>query len=133
MSKKIFADLGFTEDEAREQAMRAEIAARIGMWIQEHNLKQKDAAKLFKVPQPTISKVVSGNISNLSLAFFVKMLLRADIPFRICRARSADEVEIAIDEPEETRATVYEVMRVTNDVATEQFAIVTPSQVSTDG
>lgn len=128
MSRKVFADLGFTEDEAREQSMRAEIAVRLAMWIQDHGLKQKDAAKLFRVPQPTISKIVSGNISNLSLAFFIKMLLRADIPFRICRAKSADEIEVAIDEPDETRATVYEELCVPSEATTGQFAILKPSR-----
>lgn len=106
MSKNVFSDLGFADDEAREHAIRAEIAARIALWIEGHQLKQKEAAKLFKVPQPTISKIARGNISNLSLAFFVRMLLRADIPFRICRAKSADLVEVSIDENDEARATL---------------------------
>lgn len=134
MSKKVFVDLGFTEDEAREQAMRAEIAVRIAMWIQEHKLKQKDAAKLFKIPQPTISKIVSGNISNLSLAFLLKMLLRADIPFKICRAKSADEIEISIDEPDQIRATVYEELRMSTVSGAEEFTIVNKdAAVNVDG
>lgn len=124
MSKKVFLDLGFDEGEAREQAIRAEISARISIWIQEKGLKQKDAAKLFRIPQPTISKIVSGNISNLSLAFLVKMLLRADIPFKICRAKSADEVEISIDEPEEVRATVIEELRLSPQLESESFKII---------
>lgn len=107
MSKQVFQDLGFSEDEAREHAIRAEIAAQIALLIADRNLMQKEAAKLFRVPQPTISKIVSGNIANLSLAFFVRMLLRADIPFKICRAKSAEHAEVSIDESEE-RATAYE-------------------------
>jgi predicted XRE-type DNA-binding protein len=124
MSKNVFLDLGFAEGEAREHAIRAEIAARIALWIEDHQLKQKDAARLFKVPQPTISKIASGNISNLSLGFFVRMLLRADLPFKICRGKSEERVEVSIDENDEARATFYSEVVVRRDPERAQFKIV---------
>jgi predicted XRE-type DNA-binding protein len=96
MSKQVFTDLGFSEDEAREQAIRADIAAHISVHIEKNSMRQRDAAKLFRVPQPTISKIVSGNLANLSLAYLIKMLIRADLPFSVVRSKATQEVDVAI-------------------------------------
>ncbi len=98
MSKNVFLDLGFSEDEAIERALRAEIAIRLELLIRSRRLTQKGAAKLFGVPQPTISKIVNGKLANLSLAFLLRMLVKANLPFEIRRGASAEDVEVSIDD-----------------------------------
>lgn len=98
MSKNVFLDLGFPEDEAIERALRAEIAIRLELLIRDRGLTQKAAANLFGVPQPTISRIVNGKLANLSLAFLLRMLIRAELPFEIRRGASADDVEVTIDD-----------------------------------
>ena len=90
VSKNVFLDLGFAEDEAAEHALRAELATRIATLIDDRNLTQRDAARLFEVPQPTISKIANGKLANLSLGFLIRMLLRAGLPFRIEKGATAD-------------------------------------------
>lgn len=113
MSKNVYLDLGFSEDEAIERAIRAEIATRIEMLIADRRLTQKQAASLFHVPQPTISKIVNGRLANLSLAFLVRMLIRAGLPFEIRRGVSAEDVEVTINDAEVAVATKRDEFQVT--------------------
>lgn len=96
MSKNVYLDLGFSEDEAAERALRTELATRIAELIEDRGLTQRSAASLFEVPQPTISKIVNGKLANLSLAFLIRMLLRAGLPFRIEKGASADELSAIV-------------------------------------
>jgi predicted XRE-type DNA-binding protein len=111
LSKKLFEDLGFRSDDASELALRSEIAARLSLLIEERNLKQKEAANLFKIPQPTVSKIINGNIDKLSLAFFVRLLVRADIPFAICRGKASPEIEVELEHVDESLPTFYSEVR----------------------
>jgi predicted XRE-type DNA-binding protein len=43
-------------------------------------LAAMEAARALKVPQPTIGKIVSGNIDKLSIEFLVRLMVRADLP-----------------------------------------------------
>ena len=45
MSKNVYLDLGFSEDEAIERAIRAEIATRIELLIADRRLTQKQACQ----------------------------------------------------------------------------------------
>lgn len=116
MSKNVYLDLGFSEDEAIERAIRAEIAARIEMLIVARCLTQRQAANLFRVPQPTISKIVNGRLTNLSLAFLIRMLIRAGLPFEIRRGVSAEDVEVAINDAEAAVATKRDEFQVTGSL-----------------
>lgn len=116
MSKNVYLDLGFSEDEAIERAIRAEIAARIEILITARRMTQRQAANLFRVPQPTISKIVNGRLANLSLAFLIRMLIRAGLPFEIRRGVSADDVEVAINDAEAVAATKRDEFQVTGSL-----------------
>jgi predicted XRE-type DNA-binding protein len=83
MSRNAFADLGFAEDKAAEMALRTAVAVQIVQVIKARNLTQNDAKRLFGVPQPTISKVMKLRLANLSLAFLLRMLFKAALPFEI--------------------------------------------------
>jgi hypothetical protein len=40
------------------------------------------------VPQPTISKIVNGNIEKLSIEFLIKLMVRADLPVGLSGGRA---------------------------------------------
>jgi predicted XRE-type DNA-binding protein len=49
---------------------------------------QTEAARALKVPQPTVSKIVNGNIEKLSIEFLIKLMVRAGLPVSISGGRS---------------------------------------------
>lgn len=86
MSKNAFEDVGFPKAEAAAWQARVTLAVEIERYIAKHKLTQSKAAVVFGVPQPTISKIVSGNLSKLSLEYFIRMLAQVDIGVNIVPA-----------------------------------------------
>lgn len=54
-------------DIATIQALRAALALQISRCLVHRELSQVEAARLFDVPQPTLSKIVNGRVADLSL------------------------------------------------------------------
>src|SRR6266702_5568499 len=96
MSRNAFADLGFAEDKAAEMALRVAVAVQIVQVIKARNLTQIDAKKLFGVPQPTISKIMKLRLANLSLAFLLRMLFKAALPFEIRCGGNSQAIEACV-------------------------------------
>jgi predicted XRE-type DNA-binding protein len=96
MSKNAFADLGFAEDKAAEMALRVAVAVEIVQVIKARDLTQNDAKKLFGVPQPTISKIMKLRLSNLSLAFLLRMLFKASLPFEIRYGGNSQAIDASV-------------------------------------
>jgi predicted XRE-type DNA-binding protein len=87
MGKNAFADLGFFKAEAAALqtcvAARVTLAVEIGRYIEKNGLTQTKAAEAFGVPQPTISKIVRGDLSRLSLEYLLKMLARVGVSVQL--------------------------------------------------
>ena len=83
MSKNAFADLGFSKAEAAALQARVTLAVEIERYIEKHGLTQAKAATAFGVPQPTISKIVRGDLSRLSVEYLLKMLARVGVIVQI--------------------------------------------------
>jgi predicted XRE-type DNA-binding protein len=96
MSRNAFADLGFAEDKAAEMALRVAVAVQIVQVIKARRLTQNDAKKLFGVPQPTISKIMKLRLANLSLAFLLRMLFKASLPFEIKYGGSSQAIDASV-------------------------------------
>lgn len=79
MSKNVFSDLGFSKAEAAALQARVNLAVEIERYIESTGLTQAKAATAFGVPQPTISKIVRGDLSRLSVEYLLKMLARVGI------------------------------------------------------
>ena len=79
MGKNVFEDLGFGKAEAAALQARVALALEVERYIRKHGLTQSKAATLFGVPQPTISKIVRGNLSKLSLEYLIRMLAQVGI------------------------------------------------------
>lgn len=61
------------------QALRSDVALQIARFLQGRNLSQAAAAKLLQIPQPTVSKVVNGRVSDLSLELLIRIAVRAGL------------------------------------------------------
>jgi predicted XRE-type DNA-binding protein len=83
MSKNVFADLGFPKAEAAALQARVTLAVEIERFIEKNGLTQARAATAFGVPQPTISKIVRGDLSRLSVEYLLKMLARVGVPVQL--------------------------------------------------
>ena len=88
MSRNPFLDLGFPPEEATALHIRSQLAAALEHHIQRKGWSQVEAARALKVPQPTISKIVNGNIEKLSIEFLIKLMVRADLPVKLSGGRA---------------------------------------------
>jgi len=68
-----------TSDVATIQALRSDVARQIARFLERQKLSQAAAAKLLRVPQPTISKVVNGRVADLSLELLIRIAVRAGL------------------------------------------------------
>jgi predicted XRE-type DNA-binding protein len=86
MGKNVFEDVGFPTAEAAAWQARVTLAVEIERYIAKHRLTQSKAAVAFGVPQPTISKIVRGDLSKLSLEYLIRMLAQVGIGVSIVPA-----------------------------------------------
>jgi predicted XRE-type DNA-binding protein len=89
MSRNPFLDLGFPREEAVALHIRSQLAARLEQYIKRKGWSQTAAARALRVPQPTISKIVNGNIDRLSIEFLIKLIVRAGLPVGITAERAS--------------------------------------------
>ncbi len=89
MSRNPFLDLGFPPEEATALHIRSQLAAVLEHYIERKGWSQTEAARSLKVPQPTISKIVNGNVEKLSIEFLIKLMVRAGLPVRFSGGRAA--------------------------------------------
>jgi len=90
----IFSELGFDEPEATELLRDAEqeveqlillkqqLMQEISGWIDEHHLKQTEAAIKLNISRPRVSDVVNKKTSKFTLDALVMMLIKLGKPVR---------------------------------------------------
>ncbi len=82
-SGNVFRDLGFSDDEAENLKLRADLMIEITRLIQSRELTQARAAALLGVAQPRISDLMRGKIERFSVDTLVAMLGHAGIHVRL--------------------------------------------------
>jgi predicted XRE-type DNA-binding protein len=75
-SGNVFRDLGFSEAQAENLRVRADLMIALGKLIERRGLTQAQAAKLLGVTQPRISALVRGKIQLFSVDGLMEMLGR---------------------------------------------------------
>src|SRR5688572_23261002 len=68
-----------SDDDATIQALRSDVALQIARYLQRQELSQAASAKLLRVPQPTLSKIVNGRVTDLSLELLLRIAVRAGL------------------------------------------------------
>lgn len=89
MSRNPFLDVGFPPEEAVALHIRSQLAATLEYHIERKGWSQAAAVRALKMPQPTVSKIVNGNIEKLSIEFLIKLMVRAGLPVSISDGHSA--------------------------------------------
>lgn len=89
-SDNIFADLGFPN--AGEHLVKAKLVFKIDALMKKRHLKQVDAARLFGIRQPDVSKMLRGEFRQFSVERLLRFLVAL-----------GQDVEIIIKPPRDTK------------------------------
>lgn len=76
-SGNVFADLGFSAEEAQNLQLRSQTMMAVARWYEASELTQAQAAKALGVTQPRLNQVLKGKINEFSLDALVNMATRA--------------------------------------------------------
>jgi predicted XRE-type DNA-binding protein len=72
-SNNIFADLGFPN--AEEHLVKAQLVFKIDTIMKKRRLKQVEAARLFGIRQPDVSKMLRGDFRQFSVERLLRFLV----------------------------------------------------------
>jgi len=76
-SGNVFADLGYSLDEAAILQMRADLMANLRKFIKTKKLTQTEAAKIFGVSQSRVSDLITGKWEKFSLEMLITLVTKA--------------------------------------------------------
>lgn len=91
----LFLELGFTPEEARQlhlasqkqindtRQLKEQLMAELAAWIEQHQLKQAEAAEILMVSRPRVSDVVNRKTTKFTIDTLVEMLSRIGKPVRL--------------------------------------------------
>jgi predicted XRE-type DNA-binding protein len=80
-----------TLDEATVKALRADIALQLSRLAGRSPLTQTALARRWGLPQPTLSKITHGRVSDLSIELLIRVAVRAGLPITLQTGREAAE------------------------------------------
>ncbi len=83
-SGNVFQDLDFSPEESRVLTLKAQLAGLIVRVTRERQLTQRELGKIWSVPQPRVSEVLTGKLSLVSIERLIEFLgaLGVEIVFR---------------------------------------------------
>jgi predicted XRE-type DNA-binding protein len=82
-SENVFADLGFSPEEAVNLKIRADLMLDLKRYIQKQSWTQVEAAAFFEETQPRISNLLNGDINRFSIDKLIIMLTKAGMQVKI--------------------------------------------------
>ena len=75
-SGNIFADIGLPNPE--EHLLKAQLVVKITALMKQRKLKQREAAELFSMTQPDVSKMLRGHFHQFSVERLMRFLVALD-------------------------------------------------------
>jgi predicted XRE-type DNA-binding protein len=82
-SGNVFADLGYSKDEAAILQMRADLMADLRKYIKARKLTQAEAAKIFGVSQSRVSDLITGKWEKFSLEMLIILITKAGMHVKL--------------------------------------------------
>ena len=67
-------------EQAAIRALRSDLALQISRHVSRGGFTQSAAAERFGIPQPTLSKIMRGEVSAISLELLLRIAMRAGLP-----------------------------------------------------
>jgi predicted XRE-type DNA-binding protein len=78
-------------DMATVHALRSDVALQLARFTQRMGVSQVVAAKQLGLPQPTLSKIINGRVSDVSLELLIRAAARAGLPMTLQTGRVPQE------------------------------------------
>jgi predicted XRE-type DNA-binding protein len=91
----LFRELGFSAEEAKRlqaashkqindtRQLKGQLISELAAWIEQHHLKQAEAAEILMVSRPRVSDVVNKKTAKFTIDTLVEMLSRVGKPVRL--------------------------------------------------
>jgi predicted XRE-type DNA-binding protein len=88
----LFTELGFSPDEAKRlyaasqmqindtRLLKEQLMTELSSWIEQHHLKQAEAAEILMVSRPRVSDVVNKKTTKFTIDTLVEMMSRIGKP-----------------------------------------------------
>ncbi len=95
----VFLQLGFSAEEAKRlhaasrkqindtRLLKEQLMTALADWIEQHHLKQAEAAEILMVSRPRVSDVVNRKTGKFTIDALVEMLSRVGKPVRLAIGR----------------------------------------------
>ena len=111
-------------------AMRSDVAHLIARYAERLGISQLAAAKRLNVPQPTLSKIVNGHTSDLSLELLLRIAVRAGLRVTLQTGLIPQEAGayVALGRPFSARTFPSKIAARTNASLKESLRAFTPTQ-----
>ena len=112
------------------QALRSDLALQIARHIRCSGQTQVAAAKRLAVPQPTVSQIMHGKVSRLSLELLIRIAVRAELPVVLQTGKDAEEAGafVASEPLQESRILRSKVADEAHQTLSEDARNLTPQQ-----
>ena len=78
-------------DVATIHALRTDVALQLARHFARSGVSQSAAAKQLDIPQPTLSKIVNGHVTDLSIELLLRVAVRAGLPVTLMTGRVPQE------------------------------------------
>jgi len=78
-------------DIATIHALRADVALQVARHVARSGISQSAAAKHLRIPQPTLSKIVNGHVTDLSIELLLRVAVRAGLSVTLMTGRVPQE------------------------------------------
>lgn len=85
---------GDPSEAATIATLRRDLALQIARHVDRGGRRQVEVAKQLGIPQPTLSKIVNGRVSDLSLELLIRVAVRARLP--VLLQTGADSAEAGV-------------------------------------
>jgi predicted XRE-type DNA-binding protein len=111
-------------------ALRSDVALQIARYIERLAISQLAAAKQLHLPQPTLSKIVNGHTSDLSLELLLRVAVRAGLRITLQTGLIPQEAGafVSVDQSSCARAFPSKVAARTHTSLKESLRELTPAQ-----
>jgi predicted XRE-type DNA-binding protein len=111
-------------------ALRSDVALQIARYTKRLGITQQAAAKQLDVPQPTLSKIVNGRISDLSLELLLRIVGRAGFRITLQTGLIPQEAGafVSAGRPSSTRAIPSKIAASAHASLKESLRKLTPAQ-----
>ena len=85
-----------TDDFATVRALREDMALQLARCLRRDGATQSSVARRLDIPQPTLSKIVRGQVDDLSLELLIRIAVRLALPLAIVTGSIAEEAGVYI-------------------------------------